>query len=169
MDRLSTNLIASQARISVGNLYQFYPNKDAILCDLLRRWQEQTVEVLNDLDARFAKGIQPEECIDGILRALGCNTALNSPGYWNLRAALERSPELSQFSHEQHEPIRDRITGLYEACAMPVQDTKAGGVGMLRSQVTMACLYTLSQTATGDRQEEILERSRQILMTAFDL
>lgn len=33
----TTNRIAEQARISVGSLYQYYPNKDAILLELLTR------------------------------------------------------------------------------------------------------------------------------------
>ncbi|MGW0580805.1 TetR/AcrR family transcriptional regulator [Streptomyces sp. NPDC002920] len=33
----TTNRIAEQARISIGSLYQYYPNKDAILVELLTR------------------------------------------------------------------------------------------------------------------------------------
>ncbi|GAB3502696.1 TetR/AcrR family transcriptional regulator [Amycolatopsis cihanbeyliensis] len=33
----TTNRIAEQARISIGSLYQYYPNKDAILAELLTR------------------------------------------------------------------------------------------------------------------------------------
>ncbi|MEU6604048.1 TetR/AcrR family transcriptional regulator [Streptomyces shenzhenensis] len=33
----TTNRIAEQARISIGSLYQYYPNKDAILIELLNR------------------------------------------------------------------------------------------------------------------------------------
>src|SRR6202000_1755714 len=33
----TTNRIAEQARISIGSLYQYYPNKDAILAELLAR------------------------------------------------------------------------------------------------------------------------------------
>ncbi|MFF7247566.1 TetR/AcrR family transcriptional regulator [Embleya sp. NPDC008237] len=33
----TTNRIAEQARISIGSLYQYYPNKDAILVELMSR------------------------------------------------------------------------------------------------------------------------------------
>ena len=33
----TTNRIAEEARISIGSLYQYYPNKDAILAELLTR------------------------------------------------------------------------------------------------------------------------------------
>ncbi|OXM51126.1 TetR family transcriptional regulator [Amycolatopsis thailandensis] len=33
----TTNRIAEQARVSIGSLYQYYPNKDAILAELLTR------------------------------------------------------------------------------------------------------------------------------------
>src|ERR1051325_10264716 len=33
----TTNRIAERARVSIGSLYQYYPNKDAILAELLVR------------------------------------------------------------------------------------------------------------------------------------
>jgi AcrR family transcriptional regulator len=36
-ERATTGLIAAQAGVSIGTLYQYYPNKDAIFVELLRR------------------------------------------------------------------------------------------------------------------------------------
>ncbi|MEU6479831.1 TetR/AcrR family transcriptional regulator [Streptomyces sp. NPDC047017] len=59
----TTNRIAERARVSIGSLYQYYPNKDAILVELLTR----------HLDAGMAatplEGDEPlPESIEGILR-----------------------------------------------------------------------------------------------------
>lgn len=36
LDAVTTNAVADRAGVSVGSLYQYYPNRDAILADLLR-------------------------------------------------------------------------------------------------------------------------------------
>ncbi|WP_020499707.1 TetR/AcrR family transcriptional regulator [Sciscionella marina] len=57
----TTNRIAEQARISIGSLYQYYPNKDAILSELLFR----------HLDAAATEGPGLEEAsLEGIIRNL---------------------------------------------------------------------------------------------------
>jgi AcrR family transcriptional regulator len=36
-DQATTGLVAAQAGVSIGTLYQYYPNKDAVFSELLRR------------------------------------------------------------------------------------------------------------------------------------
>ncbi|MGH7284752.1 MAG: TetR/AcrR family transcriptional regulator [Polyangiaceae bacterium] len=42
----STNRIALAAGVSVGSLYQYFPSKDAIAVELLRRYRESLVELV---------------------------------------------------------------------------------------------------------------------------
>lgn len=42
----TTNRIAERARVSIGSLYQYYPNKDAILVELLVRHLDQGAAVV---------------------------------------------------------------------------------------------------------------------------
>ena len=41
MDRLSTNRIAERAGVSVGSLYQYFPNKEALVAEVRRRYDER--------------------------------------------------------------------------------------------------------------------------------
>ena len=41
-----TNRIATAAGVSVGSLYQYFPSKDAIAVELLRRYRESLVELV---------------------------------------------------------------------------------------------------------------------------
>lgn len=43
-DKLTTNLVAQKAGVSVGSLYQYFPNKDAIMAELARRLERMTEE-----------------------------------------------------------------------------------------------------------------------------
>lgn len=42
--RATTNRIAEEAGVSVGSVYQYFPDKDAMLTELMRRYRESLVE-----------------------------------------------------------------------------------------------------------------------------
>lgn len=60
----TTNRIAERARISIGSLYQYYPNKDAILLELVTRHLDDGREAL----LRLQDGALPGT-LEGIFRA----------------------------------------------------------------------------------------------------
>lgn len=64
--KATTNKIASAAGVSVGSLYQYFPSKDAIAVELLRRYRQGLIEVVTArlsgvTDATF------EEVVRGLL------------------------------------------------------------------------------------------------------
>jgi AcrR family transcriptional regulator len=78
--KATTNRIAKAAGVSVGSLYQYFPSKDAIAVELLRRYRDGLVELVG---ARLAAAT-PEtftavvrDLIGELLRAEGINPALH--------------------------------------------------------------------------------------------
>lgn len=67
----TTNRIADEARCSIGSLYQYFPNKDAILAELLTRHLDQGSATLPSGDGA---GDQPlEEVVRAMVRAAIAN------------------------------------------------------------------------------------------------
>ncbi|MDQ0815105.1 AcrR family transcriptional regulator [Streptomyces sp. B3I7] len=60
----TTNRIAERARVSIGSLYQYYPNKDAILLELVTRHLDDGREALRRLRDEALPGT-----LEGIFRA----------------------------------------------------------------------------------------------------
>src|ERR1044072_4208266 len=89
----TTNRIAEQARISIGSLYQYYPNKDAILVELVTRHLDSGAATIRSLQDEE----QPES-LEAILRGFVrpvIETHRDDPQL--LRVMVEhgpRSPEL---------------------------------------------------------------------------
>ena len=59
--RLTTNRVAERAGVSVGSLYQYFPNREAILAELVREMRQ---EMLDDLTAAIATA--PDDLTDAV-------------------------------------------------------------------------------------------------------
>ncbi|MEU1305176.1 TetR/AcrR family transcriptional regulator [Streptomyces shenzhenensis] len=91
----TTNRIAEQARISIGSLYQYYPNKDAILIEMLTRHLDAGTA------AAMAAAGYDEEGVPGPLEEIlrgQVHTAIanhrDDPQLLRVMAEAPRSPEL---------------------------------------------------------------------------
>jgi AcrR family transcriptional regulator len=78
--KATTNRIATAAGVSVGSLYQYFPSKDAIAVELLRRYRDGLVELVGTrltsaTPATFTTVVR--DLIRELLRAEGINPALH--------------------------------------------------------------------------------------------
>jgi AcrR family transcriptional regulator len=91
-DAFSTNRIAAEAGISPGSFYQYFPNKDAIIDEVIRRYgddlAEQVAAALGDrLGESGPRMIRAT--VDALLTALEANIGL-------LRVSVEELPTARQ-------------------------------------------------------------------------
>ncbi|WP_280405541.1 TetR/AcrR family transcriptional regulator [Nocardia brasiliensis] len=90
-DGASTNRIAEAAGVSPGSLYQYFPDKDAIVTAVIDRFNTEVASVVHG--SVLANLAEPPEiavpaAISVLLEALGQHPAL-------LRAVIEQTPRLS--------------------------------------------------------------------------
>ena len=103
----TTNRIAARAGVSIGSLYEYFPNKDSVLAALLERHtSEGGAEVLGALEGAIARGAPLLELVRELVAAL-------------LRQH-RRSPELHRVLFEEmpHSPGAD-------ACVLRLEDALA--------------------------------------------
>jgi AcrR family transcriptional regulator len=96
----TTNRIAERARISIGSLYQYYPNKDAILAELLTRHLDN-----DGATAVLRRHKDLREPLEDIVRALVrtvIENHLDDPQL--LRIMIEQAPRTSD--------VLERVTRL---------------------------------------------------------
>jgi AcrR family transcriptional regulator len=84
----NTNAIASRAGVSIGSLYQYFPNKDAIVLALIRSFEEA-------LDSAVLKAVQigQGEDLKPRLRRLVRAIVSVHYGRWRLNRVLEAEEE----------------------------------------------------------------------------
>ncbi|MBP8532587.1 TetR/AcrR family transcriptional regulator [Streptomyces sp. MK37H] len=101
----TTNRIAERARISIGSLYQYYPNKDAILAELLTRHLDAGGAAIR----RRQDEEQPEsfeEIIRGFVRAV-IENHLDDPQL--LRVMMEHGPRSPELFEKVTRHERERV------------------------------------------------------------
>jgi AcrR family transcriptional regulator len=83
---VNTNLVAELAGVSVGSLYQYFPNKQALVAALRRRHRERMCALV---EARLEAAAQaPAEALAGAVAAAAIEA-------WRLDPALSRALELA--------------------------------------------------------------------------
>ena len=111
---LTTNAIAARAGASIGTLYQFFPNKDAIVAALAERYLECMRQVLELLRSPLAAGMGPGEWIDHAVDGL-IRIHVDSPGFDLLFCDSGISPDLAAadkaLQQETFQGVVDVLTG----------------------------------------------------------
>ena len=65
----NTNAVAERAGVSIGSLYQYFPNKDALMAALIERQQEQQLATLTTATALIGSGDSLESVVRALVRA----------------------------------------------------------------------------------------------------
>ena len=83
----STNAIARRAGVSIGSLYQYFPNKESIFLELMQRHHEEMQPIKTKAVAELAAGRSVAEVLEQVMR-----TSL---------AVRNRDPELMAAMHRE--------------------------------------------------------------------
>ncbi|MEM6311295.1 MAG: TetR/AcrR family transcriptional regulator [Pseudomonadota bacterium] len=167
-DTITTNAIAQQAGVSIGSLYQFFPNKEAIFYELFRRWLEQTRSAIDDVRNALKAGEPVDECVCAILKALGDDDGINSTGNWQVRRAMGSSRALAELEAKHSREIVQRIVGLQSVFGCKPAPGLEAELALLQKQVTIACLQVLSLSANSPNRARIFNWCKKALMVTFD-
>ena len=169
--QISTNLIARQAGISVGSLYQFFPNKQAIYFALYKNWLGQTLTALDQVFHRMTALGQTENVESHtrhLLQMLSDVHQINAKGHWHLRRAMATTSELEKLDQAHQEHILDKIMILHQTLGINLSADHARLLAYLQHQVSIACLNSLAQAQTEQQYHQLHAWCHQLLQFVFD-
>nr|WP_257587915.1 TetR/AcrR family transcriptional regulator [Leptospira sp. id769339] len=109
---LTTNLIAQRAEIPIGSLYQYFPNKHAILKAVGQRHLERVNSmILNFLDTHPSK-TDWENLVDKLIDAFA-QLYKSEPGFIPMWSNKNLDPELVAIDRENNRAIANFIAELF--------------------------------------------------------
>jgi AcrR family transcriptional regulator len=108
-ERASTNCIAERAGISIGSLYQYFPNKESLISALMEQHSNEIAELVESkLNHLFDHPL--ETTIPELIRAVIAAHAINPRLHQVLNEEIPRSERLHQMQQAE-----ERITVLLRA------------------------------------------------------
>ncbi|MFZ4813432.1 MAG: TetR/AcrR family transcriptional regulator [Phototrophicaceae bacterium] len=107
LEHVTTNHIAEQAAVPIGSLYQFFPNKEALLAALIHHYQGLLAEVFVEIP--FDQYSFPQavgQVVDGLLRF-----DQHQPAFGMIFMGLDHSPYQPLTMHVQNAIVQS-VEGL---------------------------------------------------------
>ena len=120
----TTNRIAAAADLSVGSLYQYFPNKDAILVELVRRHVAEGTQVLMDRLGELPVDVDVATRLGVVVDAMIANHVDDPALHQVLFEEAPRPPELLAELHALERTVVAAVAALLRADpAVHVDDT----------------------------------------------
>jgi len=104
VDKITTAAIAEEAGVPIGSVYQYFPNKLAVLAELARRVMEQVDLKTATLIAEDFGVLPWDQAIDRAIDATIQGYA-EQPGYLQLLLSIRPTPEFRLITDESNERV----------------------------------------------------------------
>ncbi len=132
LEKLSTNLIATTSGLPVGSLYQYFPNKQAILHALFEEWLEGIQASMLEFE-RKAAGSDLKALLDELFAAIYTTEAGNPD-----QASFEREmlkamnlyPELQEVNRRHGEIMGERLGNILRIGGLDQDDETISELGL---------------------------------------
>jgi AcrR family transcriptional regulator len=158
----TTNAIARQAKTSIGSLYQFFPNKEAILEALVSHYEAQ-LRAVHDrvLNAETADLPLP----DIYERVIGTLAEFHAahPGFWPLFYGSTTSPALSSAAARLHQECIGRVEAMLARRHPELPPSRRRLLATINVEVIKALLPLAEEEDEAYRAEVIAEMKNLLL------
>ncbi len=104
VDRITTAAIAETASVPIGSVYQYFPNKLAVLAELARRVMEKVDSTTASLIAEDFGVLPWDQAIDRAVDATIEGYA-QQPGYVQLLLSIRPTPEFREITDESNDRV----------------------------------------------------------------
>lgn len=167
VERISTNLIAERAGITVPALYRYFPNKYAVLCALGASLMDRQNRIFEDWYERHraAGGVQAIlQNIHELLR-LTYEETLRQVGGHEITQALRAVQPLQELRLESHR----LVAAQFSEVTAGLLGRPADDVMMMHARLTVDTFYGIVEMALGDDRlsTENLLRQGARMITAY--
>lgn len=154
-DAVTMEGISARAETSIGSLYQFYPNKDALLQAVAERYVDDLLALLDASDASDAgdiAGLPLDSLVDALLEPF---VAFHSahPGYFAILFAPQGSEALRSVRGRLRDRLAQRVERLFEARAPRLEPTKRRRLALTAVEASRALMqYIEVSVPRGERR-----------------
>jgi AcrR family transcriptional regulator len=157
----TTNAIAREAGASVGSLYQFFPDKEALLLALAGRYRSALYEIHERVFTEETARLPLDQLYDRVVETLAAFYRAH-PGFRPLLNGSQTVPALATAAATLHQECVDRVDAMMR-CGLP--DMAPGRRRMLAdlNVTALKALLPLAESGNARFRAEILLEIKRML------
>ena len=159
-DKVTTNLIARAAGVNVATLYQYFPNKQAVLLELFKRQSEARIRIGERLLAGIGATDDWRKVIGGAVQVIAKARA-EMTGTLALRQIMRSSPQLLEHERRYAQHMSAVLAAGLQAAG--VKDDRAQLVARCAVETLTALLDLWSIETRGD-DDRVVEEAKTLLL-----
>jgi AcrR family transcriptional regulator len=162
-EMLTTNAIAERAGISIGSLYRYFRDKDAILRALSVRHLEQVQAIYDQVFTENLVYLPLEVIIDRIVDPF-VELQAACPAFKQILLGSDVSADIAAASEEMDEEIVERLAGFLRQAAPDLSEQRARLVAMVCKAEVKALLSLITpESGESFRAQATAEMKRMLL------
>jgi AcrR family transcriptional regulator len=167
-EQTTTRAIAARAKVAVGSLYQFFPDKEAILKALATHYFQAEYQLFAALHTPEAESLSLSDYVDRVIDAF--DHFMNSqPGY---RAVYEQLLNLMTFSaveamDDYEYRIVDELAAFFARLNPDLNGEKSQTIALVVVKVVGDLLW-LSASQTPAQQRSLVAETKVLMMSYLD-
>lgn len=167
LNDLTTILIARELDISVGSLYHYFPNKQAILYAMGEQWLASISTAMHELAQRDLETMSLERFIDDFS---GCLLGVyrEQRGLLPLVQAMWGIPELHELDKRHDALVISHLVEIYRRLGFKCPPNELNRLGRLALETCHALLLVVINQAE-KRAQRTLEDLRQMLFSGVTI
>ena len=158
----TTNAIAERAGISIGSLYRYFPDKDAILCALADRHLEQVRALYDEIFTADAVYLPLSVLLD---RLIDLFVALHTacPAYKHLLLGSDVSADIAAASEEIDQEIVERTASFLRLRAPDMDPQRARLVATVCKAMVKASLSLVTTSSDEQFRAQVTAEVKRML------
>ncbi len=165
-EQFTTNAVAARAGISIGSIYQFFPNKEALVQALAARYHETIRKLYDDLFSGLPKGQPLARTVDYLIDPLVGYNARNRAFqalFCPILVPLRMSGAVAQVRSE----VISRVHGIF-ADRRPDLPPESRSICVLISVHAVEALLPLATDGEGEVKQDVVREIKRLLLAYLE-
>ena len=155
IEDFTTNHIAKEAKVSVASLYQFFPNKHAILYANYQRWLKWITQKFDEVENKHFMVLEWPEFFNILFVEIMENTLYSYRAEFQLIKAMQSFKDLEELDYIHGNEIADRIVRYLKGYGSEWEEKKLKKLGILLFRMTDLIYIPVDTPAAGDRKLQL--------------
>ena len=162
-EAVTMEAISARAETSIGSLYQFYPNKDALLHAVAERYVADLIALLDASDPPDAATRPLEALVDALLDPFVAFHRAH-PGYFGILFAPQGSAALSSLRGRLRERLTQRVDRLFETRAPQLPPSKRRRLALTAVEAARALMQFIEVSVPRGGRRAMRDELRAMLV-----